>query len=116
MAPGPGPCASRAEPVVVVGSKGRGASRDLGKEDESCVRGHWVQGRERDPWRRICSQVEPPEPCVEPAALGDTLHIHYTVRGLGRSLGGGGASLKHVSLGWDTWQTGSEEKLGLWGR
>ncbi|XP_040834464.1 peptidyl-prolyl cis-trans isomerase FKBP11 isoform X1 [Ochotona curzoniae] len=22
--------------------------------------------------------VEPPEPCVEPAALGDTLHIHYT--------------------------------------
>ncbi|XP_004599409.2 peptidyl-prolyl cis-trans isomerase FKBP11 [Ochotona princeps] len=22
--------------------------------------------------------VEPPEPCAEPAALGDTLHIHYT--------------------------------------
>ncbi|KAF6119688.1 hypothetical protein HJG60_010138 [Phyllostomus discolor] len=23
-------------------------------------------------------QVEPPEPCAEPAAFGDTLHIHYT--------------------------------------
>uniref|UniRef100_A0A9L0KC26 peptidylprolyl isomerase n=1 Tax=Equus asinus TaxID=9793 RepID=A0A9L0KC26_EQUAS len=22
--------------------------------------------------------VEPPEPCAEPAAFGDTLHIHYT--------------------------------------
>ena len=27
--------------------------------------------------------MEPPEPCAEPAAYGDTLHIHYSVRGLG---------------------------------
>ncbi|XP_064447404.1 peptidyl-prolyl cis-trans isomerase FKBP11 isoform X2 [Mirounga angustirostris] len=24
--------------------------------------------------------VEPPEPCAEPAAFGDTLHVHYTFR------------------------------------
>lgn len=38
----------------------------------------------------VRSQVEPPEPCAETAAFGDTLHIHYTVRagrgGAGRSL------------------------------
>lgn len=27
--------------------------------------------------------VQPPESCTESAAFGDTLHIHYTVRGLG---------------------------------
>uniref|UniRef100_A0A8D1ZE98 peptidylprolyl isomerase n=1 Tax=Sus scrofa TaxID=9823 RepID=A0A8D1ZE98_PIG len=26
----------------------------------------------------VRSQVEPPEPCAEPAAFGDTLHIHYS--------------------------------------
>lgn len=33
--------------------------------------------------------MEPPEPCAEPAAFGDTLHIHYTVRGLGAGAGTG---------------------------
>lgn len=27
--------------------------------------------------------MQPPESCTESAAIGDTLHIHYTVRGLG---------------------------------
>jgi len=31
--------------------------------------------------------VEPPEPCAEPAAFGDTLHVHYTVRDLGGRVG-----------------------------
>ncbi|XP_038608918.1 peptidyl-prolyl cis-trans isomerase FKBP11 [Tachyglossus aculeatus] len=34
----------------------------------------------QDPLRTLQLEtlVEPPEPCAEPAALGDTLHIHYT--------------------------------------
>uniref|UniRef100_A0A8D1CVJ7 ARF GTPase 3 n=1 Tax=Sus scrofa TaxID=9823 RepID=A0A8D1CVJ7_PIG len=36
--------------------------------------------------------VEPPEPCAEPAAFGDTLHIHYSVRGLGAGAGPWGAA------------------------
>lgn len=40
----------------------------------------------------VRSQVEPPEPCAEPAAFGDTLHIHYSVRGLGAGAGPWGAA------------------------
>lgn len=64
----------------------------------------------------VRSQVEPPEPCAETAAFGDTLHIHYTVRaGRGRAGGAwrGRRPLKHVSLGSDTWQAVCQERLGL---
>ena len=60
--------------------------------------------------------MEPPEPCAEPAAFGDTLHIHYSVRGLGGRGGawGGGALQQHVSFSLDTWQA-VRESLRLWG-
>uniref|UniRef100_A0A8C3YNX6 peptidylprolyl isomerase n=1 Tax=Catagonus wagneri TaxID=51154 RepID=A0A8C3YNX6_9CETA len=40
---------------------------EAGSETESPVRTLQVE-----------TLVEPPEPCAEPAALGDTLHIHYS--------------------------------------
>ncbi|XP_060984840.1 peptidyl-prolyl cis-trans isomerase FKBP11 isoform X2 [Dama dama] len=41
---------------------------EAGSETESPVRTLQVE-----------TLVEPPEPCAEPAAFGDTLHIHYSV-------------------------------------
>lgn len=42
--------------------------------------------------------MEPPEPCAEPAAFGDTLHIHYTVR----DLGGRGGAWEGAVPSWNT--------------
>ncbi|XP_077026881.1 peptidyl-prolyl cis-trans isomerase FKBP11 isoform X3 [Tamandua tetradactyla] len=46
---------------------GAGCQAEAGLENESPIRTLQVE-----------TLVEPPEPCAEPAAFGDTLHIHYT--------------------------------------
>ncbi|CAK6443498.1 unnamed protein product [Pipistrellus nathusii] len=54
-------------PLVLLLLGGAASQAEPGFETESPVRTLQVE-----------TLVEPPEPCAEPAALGDTLHIHYT--------------------------------------